>query len=256
MVKWFGGLFLAAYGLAVMAAQEVRVGAYHFPPYVIAPGQAESTGLLPSLLEELNRIQDDYRFVLVPTSSARRYRDFEQGRFELIFFEAPNWGWQDTAFEMVDMHLEDSELFVARVEAGRDLSYFDNLRDKRLALLHGYHYAFADFNSDPHFLAANYRAELSHSVDNNLRLVLHGRADIALVTGSYLRDFLRRNPEHAGALLVSRRIDQVYRHRALLSPAASLNRGQLEQLLQRIRATGSQQRLFSPYDIRLMPLDD
>lgn len=256
LVKWFGGLCLAAFSMACLAVQEVRVGAYHFPPYVVAVGQASSSGLLPELLKELNRIQAKYRFVLVPTSSARRYRDFEEGRFDLIFFEAPNWGWQDTAFEMVDMYLEDTELFIARAEPGRDQGYFDNLRDKRLALLHGYHYAFADFNADPRFLAANYQAALTHLADNNLRLVLLGRADIALVTQSYLQDFLRRYPQHRDAFLVSERIDQVYRHRALLSPAASLPGSELQQLLLQTRTSGGQQQLFGPLGIRRVPLDD
>lgn len=255
-MKWFGGWCLALFSVAAVAVQEVRVGAYHFPPYVIASGDGAVSGLLPALLEEFNRIQDDYGFVLVPTSSARRYRDFEQGRFELIFFEAPNWGWQDTAFDMVDMHLEDTELFVARAEAGRGQDYFDNLRNKRLALVHGYHYAFADFNADPDFLAANYRAELTHSTDNSLRLILHGRADIALLTRSHLRDYLHRHPAYQGALLVSERIDQVYRHRALLSPTARLDSEQLQRLLLQTRANGSQRQLFDPYGIRLVPLDD
>jgi ABC-type phosphate/phosphonate transport system substrate-binding protein len=45
----------------------------------------------------------------------------------------------------------------------------------------------------PKFLAQNYNATLTYSHDSNLLMVLRGRADIALVTRSYLFDYLLRN---------------------------------------------------------------
>ncbi len=41
-------------------------------------------------------------------------------------------------------------------------------------------------------------------------MVQAGRADIALVTRSYLSDFLARNPASREQLMPSQRIDQVY----------------------------------------------
>ena len=72
----------------------------------------------------------------------------------MAIFENPQWGWQDIDAEAVDMRLEDAELFVARKEALRDQSYFEQLEGKRLALYRGYHYGFAQFNSDPEFLTS------------------------------------------------------------------------------------------------------
>jgi ABC-type amino acid transport substrate-binding protein len=248
-VKWIISLGLALLSMGISAAQEVRVGAYHFPPYVVAPGPGESKGLLPSMLKHLNELQSDFRFVVVPTSSARRHRDFNQGRYDLIFFESPTWGWQESAFDKVDLQLQDAELFVARAEPGRGEDYFDSLSGKRLALIHGYHYAFAQFNTNPQFLVANYQAELGYSCDSNLLRVIHGRSDVALVTRSYLEDFLRRHPEHTDNLLISRRIDQLYRHKALLRPDAPISVGQLEPLLRSFRDSGRQQALFKPFGI-------
>lgn len=101
----------------VWAAQEIRVGAAHFPPYTVRPESGADTGLLPQLLEALNRLQSDYRFVLVPSSIPRRFRDFEQGRVDVVMFENPAWGWQGIAYSAVDMGLEDAEVFVARRQA-------------------------------------------------------------------------------------------------------------------------------------------
>lgn len=230
---------------------EVRVGGYHFPPYVIRPEQRSDDGLLAQLLAALNRAQNEHSFVLVPTSVTRRYRDFEQGRFDIIFFESPTWGWQGIAFEGVDMRLEDQELFVAAQAPGRDQRYFDDLGGKRLALYQGYHYAFADFNPDQDYLAANYNAVLTYSHESNLQMIARDRADIALVTRSFLADFARREPLHAQQLLVSRRVDQIYRHNALVRPGASIDAATLQRLLQQLRDSGELARIFDPFGIQL-----
>lgn len=111
-------MLLAVYWLAVPAwaadAVEVKIGAAHFPPYTVRPEQGADTGLLPQLVDALNRLQQGYHFVLVPTSIQRRFGDFQQGRTDMAIFENPQWGWEQIAHQTVDMGLEDAEVFVAR----------------------------------------------------------------------------------------------------------------------------------------------
>lgn len=246
-------LMLAALcmGGAAHAAEviEVRIGAAHFPPYTVRPEQGADTGLLPQLAEALNQLQAGYRFVLVPTSIPRRFGDFQQGRTDMAIFENPQWGWQQIPHSAVDMGLEDAEVFVARRQPGRDQPYFDELAGKRLALFSGYHYAFADFNADPDYLKKAYQANLTYSHDSNLSMVQHGRVDIALVTRSYLSDYLKRNPAKATELLASQRVDQVYHHYALLRPGAPISAEAFAQLMQRLRERGTLAALFDPYRI-------
>lgn len=236
------------------AAQLVRVGAAHFPPYTIRPENGDATGLLPQLVIALNAAQSDFQFLLVPTSIPRRFRDFQQGRIDMAIFENPDWGWKDIAHVNVDMGLEDAEIFVAKRVEGRTETYFNDLHGKRLALFSGYHYAFAQFNAEPRFLAERYNATLTYSHDANLLMVLRGRVDIALVTRSYLSDFMARNPDEARQLLVSERVDQVYRHYALLSPRAAITGKQFSQLLQQLRNNGQMFTIFQPFRIAVTPL--
>ncbi|SDT40171.1 amino acid ABC transporter substrate-binding protein, PAAT family [Pseudomonas asplenii] len=237
----------------VWAAQEVRIGAAHFPPYTIRPEQGADTGLLPQLAEALNALQGDYHFVLVPTSIPRRFRDFEEGRTDMAIFENPQWGWKGIAHVNVDMGLEDAEVFVAQRRPDRTQSYFADLKGKRLALFSGYHYEFAHFNADPKYLAETHNATLTYSHDSNLLMVLRGRADIALVTRSYLFDYLSRNPGTAKELLISERVDQVYHHYALLRPKAPISGEAFSQLLERLRSNGELLKIFQPYRIEVMP---
>ena len=253
-VNRFSGMALALLLAGpLMAAQEVRVAAVYFPPYVFKPEQSQATGLLDELLAALNQAQTDYRFVMVPTSVKRRFRDFEQQRIDLAIFENPGWGWQDVPHVALDMGLEDSEVFVARAEPGRDQSYFDSLKGKRLALYKGYHYAFADFNAEPEYLAKTFNATLTHSHESNLLMVLRQRAEIALVTRSYIGEFLERNREYAGQLLISERPDQRYRHHVLLRPQAPITPEQFMAIYETLRDNGQLERIFSRYQVAVMP---
>jgi len=236
------------------AAQLVRVGAAHFPPYTVRPESGADTGLLPQLIQALNASQTDYQFVLVPTSVPRRFGDFQQGRIDMAIFENPAWGWDSVPHVAVDMGLEDAEVFVAQRQLDRQQSYFADLTGKRLALFSGYHYEFANFNADPQYLAKNYNATLTYSHDSNLLMVLRGRADIALLTRSYLSDYFLRNDHVAEQLLVSERVDQIYHHYAILRPAAPISGETFGNLLQALRENGQMLKIFGPYKIVVVPV--
>lgn len=235
----------------VLAAEQlVRVGAYHFPPYVMKPESEAPAGLLPELLAALNGVQGDYRFSLVPTSVTRRYRDFTQARYDLILFESPDWGWQGMPLDKLDLQIADAEVYVARSKPGRDQAFFDSLKGKRMALYNGYHYGFADFNADQEFLVRKFQASLTYSHDSNLLMLLHDRADVSVVTRSYLHIFQREYPQESRQLLVSQRADQIYHHHALLRPAAPLGSSRLASLLQMLRDSGKLPELLGRYHLQ------
>lgn len=241
---------------ALAAAQVVRVGAYHFPPYVIKPESEAPAGVLPELLAALNSAQSDYRFNLVPTSVTRRYRDLQQARYDLILFESPEWGWQGAQVDKLDLQITDAEVYVAHKQPGRDQSFFDSLKGKRMALYTGYHYGFADFNSEQEFLASHFQASLTYSHDSNLLMLLHDRADVSVVTRSYLPIFQREYPQESQQLLVSERADQVYRLHALLRQGSPLSAARLDELLQRLRDSGKLPELVARYHLRVSAGND
>ncbi|KPB44249.1 Extracellular solute-binding protein [Pseudomonas savastanoi pv. phaseolicola] len=236
----------------VYAAQVVRVAAVHFPPYMVRPEKGEDAGLLPKLIDALNAEQDDYEFVMIPTSVPRRFRDFAEGRFDIAIFENPDWGWKDIAHETVDLGLEDAEVYVARRVEGRDQNYFDDLSDKRLALFSGYHYGFANFNTDQKYLSEHFNVTSTYSHDSNLLMVVRNRADIAPVTRSYLIDFMAHNKDEAAQLMVSERVDQIYRQYALLRPNGNIDVPHFKALLEKLRADGELETIFQPLHIKVL----
>ena len=233
----------------LLAAQLIKVGAYHFPPYVSKPEAEQAQGLQRNLQATLPAQRSDSEFVLVPTSVTRRFRDFQSARYDLIMFESPTWGWQNTPHETFDMQVQDAEVYVAKAAAGRGQEYFSQFSGKRLALYNGYHYGFAQFNADPEYLAKQFNAVLTYSHDSNLLMVLRERADLTVVTRSYLHRYLLRYPEQRTQMLVSDRVDQVYRHQALLRPNAPISVEGLRGLLRQLRDGGQLSALYRQYDL-------
>ena len=191
--------------------------------------------------------------MLVPTSVTRRFRDFQNARYDLIMFESPTWGWQNTPHETFDLQVQDAEVYVAKAAAGRGQEYFSQFSGKRLALYNGYHYGFAQFNADPEYLAKQFNAVLTYSHDSNLLMVLRERADLTVVTRSYLHRYLLRYPEQRTQMLVSDRVDQVYRHQALLRPNAPISVEGLRGLLRQLRDGGQLRALYRQYDLTQSP---
>jgi ABC-type amino acid transport substrate-binding protein len=121
------------------------------------------------------------------------------------------------------------------------------------ALYHGYHYAFAQFNAEPGYLSKTFNASLSHSHESNLLMVLHQRAEIALVTRSYIGDFLERHRQFAGQLLISEQADQRYRHHVIMRPGAPISPEQFSAILEELRENGQLAQIFTRYQVAVIP---
>lgn len=236
-----------------LAATRVVVGVYHFPPVAGVNLSGQVTGLLGDLLAELNARQSDYRFEPFVTSSKRRHLDFQEGRYDVIFFESPRWSWQGIDHLATEPLLMDRELYVALAKPGRDQSFFEPLEDRRIVAMLGYHYGFADEVTDEEVLRRRFDIELSHSHRRNLELILADRpsvAEVAVVSESYLQQYLRRQPALRERLLVSDSPDQSYRMRVILRPDASIGLPVLTGLLQALDQDQTLPDLVSRYGLQ------
>jgi polar amino acid transport system substrate-binding protein len=246
MVKrWLLGLvgWVLAFAAAAQAPVVVKVGVYPFLPF--SDGNA---GLTHELVQALNAFQSEYRFETVTTSANRRYRDMADGVYTHIFFESAKWGWPGNQVDATKVYLKgDGEVFVARVQRGRGQEYFQTLTDKDLMVVLGYHYAFADFESNPGVLRQRY--SITFSPDNAVILhnLLAGRGDVAVLTKSYLGKYLTENPQDRALLLVSNRLDQTYAHTALVAKGARPSAQELSRILGQMESAGLLPKLWKTY---------
>lgn len=207
-------LCLPAFLLAIwcgpsLAAEEVRVGGYLFPPYVeLVDGNPN--GLTLDVIAAVNAAQDRYRLSFVPIAAATRQADLAAGKYHMILFESPAWGWDAARIAISPPLLQGAEIFVALAQPGRGQGYFRSLKAKRIAAMRGYHYRFAEMVTDPAILKRRFGVELVEDPGDALQAILDEQADIALMSDSYLRRLLHEVPEFADTLLVGDTPDQRY----------------------------------------------
>ena len=232
---------------------QVRVGGYVFPPFVQLSTTGEWSGLTLDVLDAFNRMQSEFHFEFVPTAATRRYRDFASENYDLMLFENPSWGWEGYAVDSFEGPVLGRDVFIARARQGRGQEYFNDLQSKRIALFSGYHYAFANFNSDKSYLRDSHNAVITFSTASNIQMVLRGRVELAIVTEAYLEDYLARHPEYRGKLIVAEEADQHYRHFLILRKGAEPGLDFLRALADQISASGELDRLLQQHYLRVLP---
>ena len=239
------GVFAEKIGaIAVDAPQPVMVGGYVFPPFSEQNSKGEWSGLIIDLIALLNVSQKDYQFQFMPTAATRRYHDFANGRFDLMFFESPHWGWQGKPIVSVRGPVIGAEVFIAAAQIGRGQAYFANHKGKRIALFSGYHYRFAGFNRDKQYLQREHNAIITFSQDSSVQMVLRGRVELAVIPEAYLASYLKAFPQYRSQLLISDEPDQYYEYLLIKREGSDPPLDYLSELMLRLQGEGELQKLF------------
>ncbi len=190
----------------------VKVGATEFPPYIIISSDGQVTGIIKETIDYMNAIQKDYKFVAIPASAMRRHENFKKKVFDVSFYDNIEWGWDKTQAEASNVFMRGKEVYIAKTKKGRGQEYFSDFQKKTMVGMLGYHYGFANFNSDPAYLRKQFNMQSSTSNESSIKMILYDRGDIAVVSDAYLNWYLGKHPEARDKILVSKKVDQNYLH--------------------------------------------
>ncbi|MGI2136283.1 substrate-binding periplasmic protein [Shewanella baltica] len=228
----------------------IHVGGYQFSPYVNLQQDGRYTGLTLDIINALNQIQQEVFFEFTVTSVEHRYKAYALGRFDMMIFENPAWGWQKIADQFIPLHMIDGEVFIALKAKAHNQNYFKNLTNKSVAFVKGYHYQFAHFETDADKLAKQFRPLFVSNNRASIESILRERADIAPVTHSYLQYYLKVNPQDRHLLLISDKWDQEYDNGILLSLRSSLDAKKLSHWVHLLIDNGKLAELAAQYGIK------
>jgi len=229
-------------------AATVKVGGYIFPPF-IEEMQDNYFGMALDLIEAMNKFQDKYKFQFVLTSSKRRYIDFETKRYDMILFESINWGWKDKDIQASKVFLKGGEVYITIAKPTKNQNFFNNLKNKSIGGYLGYHYGFANFNADEDFLKKSFNIELTTSHERNIKKVILERIDIAVITKSYLNNYIIRNPYIKNKILISDKLDQEYNHTILVRKNIKPGIKEINELLTNMKTENVLSDIWKKYGI-------
>jgi len=252
-VLWFVFLF-AASQVSASPPISIRVGVYSFPPVAMVDQNNKATGLLGDLLAELEKQHSNLSFQVIHTSPKRRQMDFNSGLFDVMFFEHPSWSWEQAIIRTSAPILQVEEVYVALNKDDRDQSFFENLSERQIVAIAGYHYGFANQETDSGGLQEQFNIELSHSHQRNMDLIRADRpsiAEVAVVSSSFHRAYFLRFPEHRNDFLISEKADQIYELGVITRKDGPVSVQTIEDLLGPLIESGFYQSLVEKYGLTL-----
>ena len=240
----FVSFFLA---VGAKATEVIKVGIYDFPPYVFM--EQDGKGITAQLVAKMNQFQQDYQFVLVPTTPRRRYRDFNDNRFDMIMFESKDWGWQSYQVEPSRVFVKGAEVYVSLATKDRGQDFFSDFENKAMIGVLGYHYGFANFSGDQMYLHERFNLIQTNGQAKSLELILNERGEIAVLTKEYLEHHFLRFPNDKAKLLISDKYDQVYLHTILVRKNHKLSTRYINNLLGKMEKKGTLDKLWQKYGL-------
>ncbi|EAT13575.1 periplasmic binding protein [Oceanobacter sp. RED65] len=255
---WFIAILLAVNAPITLSNESkpatiISVGAYEFPPF-FETSNGTYGGLTPLLLDAFNEIQNDYVFKLTLTSPKRRYIDFERGRIQMLFFEDPKWGWNGYPVVTSEAFLKGGEVFIARNNKTTNKTAFKNIEQRRITAMLGYHYQFADWDSDAKRLKERFNISLLSHSGAIIKQVVRGKAEIGIVSKAFLDRELFRDPKLKKVLVFSDFYDQHYSHRVILASDANISIETINSILKKLHKNGKLTEIFSQFGLSPSPL--
>lgn len=227
----------------------VSVGGYLFPPFIYNEKDA-IRGITIDLIKLLNESQTEYIFDFHLTSSKRRYKDFSNKHYDLLFFEDMRWGWKDKEISPTKVILKGGEVFITHASNERNQDFFKDLSGKKILGILGYHYKFANYNSDRVYLKENFNVELRTNHLSNIHTIAkRNLTQVAIVTKSLLKQFLKRFPHLKNKILISNELDQEYKHTILVRENSRPTTEEVNSLIKKLYEEGQLKKLWDKYGI-------
>jgi ABC-type amino acid transport substrate-binding protein len=221
----------------------VKVGAYEYGVvYFFENGEPD--GMVPILINLLNRVQDDYRFELVETSSRRRYQALETGEADLLLLESSQWDWPEYNVQFSDTIVREKDIYLALSSRTDAQELFADVTAHRMLCVLGFHYGFADYNADPEYLRKNFNVLLHYNESEILDALFAEEAPIAVVSGGFLARQLAREPELRERIIIADKPDATYELVSVLSMNSAIPLDEFNALIAELLTAGEVERLW------------
>lgn len=225
------------------ATEKVIVGGYLYPPFVIS----EDEGLTLDLIEYLNQKQTEYEFIFRFISPKRRYPYMQTEQIDMIMFEDYKWEWENKDVEFTAGLLIDSDKFVALKSKASDQSYFENLKNKKIGLIYGYHYKFLDLKTVDQ--SEKYNTVYFYEQKDILKHIINKNIDLGVVMKFYLSNHIDDYPKIKGKILISEKVDGSYLLRTIIGKHSPLKTEKYENILRNYHENKSFKNILHKYNI-------
>ncbi len=250
MKKWLF-LLCALLPLTLFADEIVRkkikVGGYMWSPFIELHGR-NYQGLTLDLIDAANTAQGDFEFEFVLTTAENRHKDFYHKKFDMIFLEDIDWGWNAYPVAASTPLAKGTELYIALNKNERTQVFFQDMAEKSISMVKGFHYAFAQNNTNEAYLKEHFKEIRLHADPTDvLQDVLQGKSEIGVINSLTLESEMARNPKIKDHILIGKKFDQDFVLSILARKDSPMTIEQVNLLIERLKKEGMMAKLWEKY---------
>ncbi|AUG51370.1 hypothetical protein CSC3H3_00530 [Thalassospira marina] len=249
-------VFVAVIFMAIPARAQQRpdvmVGVYEYSVVHFYHDGVE-TGFAHDLVERLNRIQGDFHFVTIETSSRRRYEDMATGKMDMLLLQNPDWNWAGRGVDFSTPIVWEHDILVARRDHVPGPGYFHDVLEHSIAGVLGYHYRFAGFMDDPRQLTRLLNISLLYNESEVLEAVIRDDAEVGVLSAGFMSRKFRQVADMGDRVAMGPRADNSYPLAAAISRRAPITVDRFNRYLDDLRAENQIAPLWSRWHRGVLP---
>nr|WP_281174849.1 transporter substrate-binding domain-containing protein [Kiloniella litopenaei] len=226
------------------------MGVVDFPPFYTIQQNQPLSGLGIDLINAMNEIQSDYRFEVVEASPRRRHDMFKKGLYDISLFDHLSWGWTPEDVMVTRVFLRGGERYITARNKEVAPTLFKDISSRKIGAILGYHYNFANFETDPEKLKKRFDINLVTYQEQIIKQVLSHRVEIGVITETFLKKYLKENIEVRDRIVISENYDQEYNFVGIVRKEAAITATELENIILSVINSPKYQWIADEYGIK------
>jgi len=225
---------------------EIVVGMGIRPPFL---SLSEQSGAGLDILNVMNTVQQQFLFIHKELPSKRRIQAFNEAWIDIMMWDNASSGWQECPLTASSPLVSSKDVYITFKEENRTQSFFDDLSKQRIVMVNGFHYKFADFETDIETLTNRFNLKLVRTEEAVIKMILAKRAEIGVVSETALNWFLIRYPQHYSNMFISEKYDTAYNRHFLVPENGIIEVDDINQILKLADSKGLLSPIYKKYGL-------
>lgn len=220
-------------------AKHVLVASDDWPPLLTEGAHARDApiGFIADFFKAANAIQNSIVFDVVVMPFKRIQREVAHGNVDVVAMK--NIAWMgDLALTSSEPVIHSGDVYIALAESGRTQTFFQEKSERQWVGVNGYHYGFANFNSDAEYLRKKFNIQLVTNNFSVIRMILKGRAEVGVVPETVLTHFMETKGIKQDAFLIGKAYDSEYTLSHLVRKNGPISVDQMNDIIRQLRVSG------------------
>lgn len=244
------GIFIIFFIMAALCILFTQTEVYVAATEVQLPLTFEDgSGLSKSVIDGLNEVQKDFKFIFKSIPTKRLYSEVQKGLVHVAAFHNMHWGWDDTQVDKSLDLLSTGDVYIALKDKNKDQSFFDNVGKTSMIGVLGFHYKYANFTTDVETLKNEYNTQTVADESTVIKIITKKRAEIGVVSLTLLNYIKKTDAKTYKKLLISDRYDTQYVRHFIVSKNAPITAQQLNDILKKLSKSGKLKKIYAKYGL-------